>query len=162
MTISDSYVAARYAEIAALIDDLETRTAADGRLAAHMAGYLDVLVVGLVEDAIEHLLGERAARTGDAEIASYVRNRVAGAFRNPDWGAISGLLGQLSSKYKTQFASQIPSEGQVSETLRSLLANKHASAHVGTTNLYLTIPDIRNYLQRLEELFESVESILLP
>ena len=160
MSISDSYVGSRYSDIAQLVNDLEARAASDSRLAAHVAGYLDVLIVGAVEDSIEHLIDKRGRKTGDIEIEEYVRSAVRGSFRNPDWGAIAALLGQMSAQYKADFRSRIPPDGSTARALDSLLANKNALAHVGSSNLHLTIPDVRGYFERLESLFEAIETVL--
>ena len=160
MSISDSYVGSRYSEIAQLLNDLEARAASDSRLAAHIAGYLDVLIVGAVEDAIEHLINKRGKQTGDVEIEAYVRGAVHGSFRNPDWSAISGQLGRMSEQYKADFRSRISPDGSTAQALHSLLGNKNALAHEGSSNLHLTIADVRGYFERLESLFEAVEAVL--
>ena len=94
--LNNEYIADRFSAIAALISDAKDWANLDARLDAHLAAYVCVLLSGAIEDAIERIISLRIAALGDNETESYVIKVLGERFRNPDWGAINGLLGEFS------------------------------------------------------------------
>lgn len=110
----------RFSEIAKLISDAESWVKQDNSLDAHLAAYACVLLSGAIEDAIERIISLRMRSLGDRETERYVIKAVERRFRNPDWGAISGLLGDFSDAYKIAWACQFPSGDRIDDCLRSI------------------------------------------
>jgi hypothetical protein len=129
-------------------------------LAANLAAYITVLIVGVVEDCVEHLVAQRARKTRDSEVEHYVVQSLQERFRNPDYSAISGLLKVFSEDYQRTFRGKIPHDGKEAIALQSVIANKNMLAHVGTSNLQLTLKEVSNYSRDIKPILEVLEEIL--
>lgn len=160
MILQDTYVANRCTEIEALLRDAASWASKDEKLGAHLAAYISVLTVGLLEDCIEYLVNQRTSKTNDNEVKSYVREVLHQRFRNPDYGAISGLLGEFSQEYKKAFADKIIHNGMEATALQGMLDNKNSLAHEGTDKLQMSIDDVDSYYHRIIPILEVLEQIL--
>ena len=161
MTPQDSYIVNRCTEIEVLLADAAVWASNNEKLGAHLAAYISVLTVGLLEDCIEHLVNQRVSKTNDNEIKHYVREVLHQRFRNPDYGAISGLLGEFSKEYKKAFADKITHNGMEATALQGILDNKNSLAHEGTDKLQMSVNDVDNYYHRIIPILEVLEQILI-
>ncbi|GAH52530.1 unnamed protein product, partial [marine sediment metagenome] len=91
---------------------------------------------------------------------NYVREVLHQRFKNPDWGAISGLLGEFSQDYKKVFADKIIHNGAEAFALQGMLDNKNSLAHEGTDKLQMSVNDVDNYYHRIIPILEVLEQIL--
>lgn len=132
--------------------------AGDPELSAYLAGYLVVLISGVYEDCIEHLVNRRASKSSDSQLTSYVDRRTAQTFRNPDSGNVVGLLGEFSVAYREQFRVTVDSESRVA--LDSIVNNKNWLAHGETRKLQVTVADVEDYFARSVPVLEALEDIL--
>lgn len=160
MTLHDPHVIDRCAEIEGLLTEAAVWASQDAKLGAHLAAYITVLITGLLEDCIEYLVVQRVGKTQDSEVQNYVKAVIKERFRNPDWGAISGLLGQFSDNYKHEFGSKIRHDGSEADALNSIVTNKNSLAHIGTANLQVTVGNVDDYFRRIIPILEVVEQIL--
>jgi hypothetical protein len=160
VTVSDPYTVKRCAEIEALLKDAAS-WAKDEKLGAHLAAYISVLTVGLLEDCIEYLVNQRASKTNDNEVKNYVRLVLHQRFKNPDYGAISGLLGEFSQEYKKAFADKITHNGREATALQAMLDNKNSLAHEGIDKLQMSVGDVDDYYHRIIPILEVLEQILI-
>ncbi len=160
MTFRDAYVAARCAEIQNLLDNAARWSSTDEELGAHLAAYISVLLLGVIEDCTEHLIAQRVARTKDAHVHHYVCLVLDQRFRNPDHGAISGLLKEFGDDYQTLFKDKFPHTGKEAEALQAIVDNKNSLAHVGTRKLEMTLADVADYCGRIVPILEGLEQIL--
>jgi hypothetical protein len=158
--LKDPYIAKRCSEIESLLVNAEVWAENNEKLGAHMAAYISVLILGVLEDCTEHLVTQRVDKTGDSEIKNYVVKVIDERFRNPDWGAISGLLGEFSAEYKTKFTNKIAHNGTEATALQGIVDNKNALAHVGTSKLNLSVTDVDGYYRRIVPILEVLEQIL--
>ena len=158
---NDKHIADRFADIATLMADAWTWANLDPRLGAHLAAYICVLLTGAVEDAVERTVTLRMGSLGDSEVESYVITVLAQRFRNPDWGAISGLLGEFSENYKRAWSTRFPHNGRVADSLRSILTIKNALAHTGSTSLYVTLQDVETYYHDVLPAVDELEQIIV-
>ena len=158
---TDAYLSDRCAQIESLIATAMQWESTDTKLGAHLAAYLSVLISRLVEDCVEYLVRIRVSRAGDQEVEQYVVTTVNQRFRNPDYGAISGLLKQFSPTYGHLFGLRIPHDGSESSALKSIIDNKNALAHQGVSKLQLTILDIEDYYRRVLPVLDALEDILV-
>ena len=160
MTPKDSYVAQRCAEIEANLVDAVGWSATDAKLGAFLAGYVTVLISGVVEDCVEYLVKQRADRSNDPELTELVSHLVAGSFSNPRSNYIARLLGMFSLEYEQRYQALVPLTSR--EALGSIMANRLSLAHTGTWRQQTTIADVQSYFARIVPIIAIVEEILLP
>lgn len=158
MTPSDPYVFQRCIEIESAVSEAKQWAVGNEKLGAYLAGYLTVVICGVVEDCVEHLIGNRAGKAQDRELQSFVRRAIHERFRNPDSDLISGTLRAFSVAYSTEFNQQTRPEDRVA--LDSIVANKNNLAHVGTWKQQSTITDVRDYYERIKRVLSVLDSIL--
>lgn len=143
-----------------LIADAINWSSNDPKLGAHLAAYISVLIVGVIEDCIENLIAMRAKKANDPEIHNFVVRMIEQRFRNPDYQKISEILLNFSSTYRDTFKSRITPNGNESDALKSLIGNKNALAHTGIANLNLTIGDVQSYYNKSMLVLQELEQIL--
>ncbi len=158
----DTYLVTRCGEISSVIKDAKSWAAKDAMLGAHLATYINVLIVGLMEDCIEYIVLQRAKRTKDPEVEKYIGALIKRHFRNPDYGAICSLLSQFSDAYVRQFQTNIKQTGAEAVALESIMMNKTNLAHQGIYNISIDVKDVDNYFQRIEPILGEVEQLLIP
>ena len=161
MTIHESYIVKRCDEINILLANAKVWASSNEKLGAHLAAYISVLIVGVMEDCIEHLIAQRVGKTGDREIANYIRKVLGERFRNPEYGSISGLLKEFSEEYQQRFRQKIPHDGSESTALASIVGNKNSLAHVGIEKLQMSVDDVDSYYHRIIPILEVLEQILI-
>ena len=159
---NDKQISDRFSEIARLISDAQNWAKLDVRLDAHLAAFVCVLLSGAIEDAIERIISLKMRALGDRETESYVIKVVGQRFRNPDWGAINGLLGDFSHAYQFAWTSQFPSGSRIDESLRSINNIKNSLAHTGSNSLHVTLRDVQYYLDNLIPAIDHIEQIVVP
>lgn len=160
MKPKDPYIAKRCSEIEVLLADAADWETDNEKLGAHIAAYISVMILGVLEDCTEHLVAQRVDKTGDSEIKNYITKVISERFRNPDWGAISGLLGEFSQEYKDTFAHKIAHDSKEATALQGIVDNKNSLAHVGTSKLNLSVKDVQGYYSRITPILASLEQIL--
>jgi len=160
MTFSDPYLIERCQEIELTLVDASKWASIDAKLGAHLAAYIAVLIIGVLEDCIEYLFSQRVHKTGDSEVENYIVKVIGDRFKNPNYGKISGLLGEFSDEYQKKFKARIASNGSEIISLDSLLSNKNSLAHMGTVKLQMTITEVNEYYQRLIPILEAVDYAL--
>ncbi len=161
MTCTEPYLVNRCQEIEELLKEASKLESVDEKLAAHFAAYITVLIVGVLEDCIEHVFSNRASKTGDKEVAQYIVKVVGDRFKNPDWGAISGLLKEFSEDYQLKFKDKIPHDSKEATALAAILDNKNSLAHTGTKKLEISVVDATDYYYRILPILEAIESIVI-
>ena len=160
MTLQDPHVAGRCAEIEALLQDASLWACNDAKLGANLAAYISVMIMGVLEESVEHLVAQRVRKTQDPEVESYVVEAIGRGFRNPDYGSISGLLKQFSPQYQQLFSQLVPSNGKECSALESIMVNKNALAHTGTWKFEMSLADVEKYFRRILPILEALEQIL--
>jgi len=160
VTLTCQYIADRCSDLEGLLADAANWAKKDEKLGAHLASYICVLILGVLEDCVEHLVAQRVDKAGDNEIRNYVVKVIDERFRNPDWGSISGLLGEFSQEYKAAFTDRISHDSIEANALRDVINNKNSLAHAGTSKLNLTVTDVDGYYRRVVPILEALEQIL--
>jgi hypothetical protein len=96
--------------------------------------YLLVYICGAYETEIKNMITLRAARTGDKEVESFVKNTVK-AFRSLKIDDIKGsLLGRFSDGCKSIFDSKIHNtEAEIRYS--NIITNRHLVAHGSEINI---------------------------
>lgn len=112
----------------------------------YLTQFLIVRICGQYEKEIQRIVNERASKTGDSELASFVTSRVA-AYKHLDLDQLRGnVLSKFSPKYLDKFNSILkgtlpelsPSEKSQTEiSYTSIVSNRHSIAHGGSITLTL-------------------------
>lgn len=157
--IQSVYVANRCSEIDKTIQYAANKSANDPDLGAHLAGYISVLISGVVEDCIEHYVVERARKTNDSHVIEFVKDSIGRQFRNPRSEDIAQVLKRFGDDYSRSYQRSVSQ--QAKEALGSVVSNRFSLAHEGTSRSNFTVNDVQNYFSHIVSLLEEVEKILL-
>jgi hypothetical protein len=104
---NNPYVLKRCAEIEGLLQYADAWSKKDEKLGAHLAAYICVLFLGVLEDCIENLIKERVNKSGDPEVYNFITTSINKRFRNPDRSAICEILGLFNKEYKEKFSQKL-------------------------------------------------------
>lgn len=154
------YVLKRCTEIEDLLKYADKWSKKDAKLGAHLAAYICVLFLGVLEDCIEKLIKDRANKSGDPEVYNFITTITKTRFRNPDRSAICEILGLFSTEYKEKFLQKIKANGSEDEALNDIVRNKNSLAHEGTGKLNLSVTDMSDYYYRVIPIVEAIEDVL--
>ena len=155
----DTYVAARCSEIHDRLQYAADKSRHDDELGAYLADYISVLISGVVETSVEHLVVQRAAQAADPELQQFVRSAIDQQFRNPRSDDISQVLGRFSDSYRTAYQNTVSREAR--EALGSIVGNRIALSHRGQSQSRLTVNDVRRYFGLIVGILEVVEELLI-
>ena len=155
----DAYVSIRCADIEDRLRYAARKSADDPDLGAYLADYISVLISGVVEDCIEHLVVLRARKANDPHLEEFVRSSIDIQFRNPRSQDIANVLRRFGDDYRSSYSASVSQEAR--EALGSIVHNRMALAHVGQTQSHFTVNEIRRYFELIVGILEVVEGILL-
>jgi hypothetical protein len=153
----DAYVSGRCSEIERRLQYATDKSSTDPELGAHLAGYISVLISGVIEDCIEYLVVKRARTVNDSQLEEFVRSSIAQQFRNPKSEDIANVLGRFSQSYRGLYQRSVSREA-----LGSIVGNRMSLAHHGAPQSSFTVNDVRRYFALIVQILEIVEDILLP
>ena len=118
------------------LDDLFKAAAslADVEMQSHWSRYLCVLVSGFIENSVENCLSEYSRRGTNPYVANFVSAKLRN-FQNPKMGAILDILGSFSPEWRAQV--EAATQGQLSDSVNSIVGNRHKIAHGESVSLSL-------------------------
>jgi len=125
---------------------------------SYLAQYLLVLICATFEEKIESLIIERAGRSGDTELKSFVRSAVDQIFRNPKTSDIGGILNRFSTAYKDAFREEIKSNLQAETSFNNIITNRHKIAHSSGSNM--TFAELVESYEEAHTIFDAVAKVL--
>ncbi len=155
----DAYVAGRCSEIECQLRYAAGKSSADPELGAYLAGYVSILISGVVENCIEHMVVQRARRVNDTQLQEFVRSSIARQFRNPRSQDIANMLAMFSHAYRSEYQSAVSFESR--EALGSVMANRISLAHQGSWQQPSTVSEVKEYFSSIIPILDTVERILL-
>ena len=155
----DTYVSLRCSGIEERLQYAAGKSAVDPELGAYLADYISVLISGVVEDCIEHLVVIRASKTNDLHLQEFVKYSIGLQFRNPRSSDIANVLARFGEDYKIEYDISVSLEAR--EALGSIVSNRLSLAHIGEAQSRFTINDVRRYFTLIVEILDVVERILL-
>jgi RiboL-PSP-HEPN len=162
MAVKNAEICSKLSDIAILIKDSDRWAAAQPStsLAAHLATYIDVYILGVLEESIELLLRERAHQAKDNCVANYVCQDINEKFRNPRRQSIGEVLKKFNPDFSDAFYARFAPNCSEVEALNSINDIKRNLAHMGAYDLKLTLQDVEEYFNRVIPILEEIESIL--
>lgn len=121
--------------IEACQDHLESRGAMGTEIEAYLTRYLLILICASFEEEIESLISERAARSNDPGLESFVRSAVGQVFRSLKTSEITGLLKRFGRDYKERFRQELSNNERAATFFNNIVANRHDTAHSAGSNV---------------------------
>ncbi len=155
----DAYVVDRCSEIEEMLQYATEKSKDDARLGGHLAGYISVLISGVVEDCIEHLVVQRARMSGDVQLQEFVRNSIGRLFRNPQSSDIADVLRNFSLEYRLSYQESLNEEDR--EALNSIIKNRMSLSHEGLSQSHFTVTEVSSYFDHVQKILGVVEGILV-
>jgi hypothetical protein len=107
----------------------------DIEMQSHWSRYLCVLVSGFLENSVELCLSEYSGRVANVAVANFVGAKLRG-FQNPKMSAILEIFGSFNSDWKVQL--EAATQGQLSDSVNSIVGNRHKIAHGESVSLSLS------------------------
>lgn len=162
MSIKNADISAKLADISDLIQDAKAWAAAQPNpsLAAHLATYINVYILGVLEESIELLFRERANLPKDDCVAHYICQDIEDSFKNPKRHSIGGVLKRFNPDFSNAFYNKFAPNCSEIEALNSINTIKQNLAHMGAYDLKLSLQDVEDYFNRVIPIIEEIESIL--
>ena len=106
----------------------------DPEVQSHWSRYLCVLVSGFLENSVRITYTEYARNRSDLSVANFVESRLR-QFQNPKMGAILDLAAGFNQDWKQRLEND--TKGQLSESVNSIVGNRHKIAHGESVGLTL-------------------------
>ena len=118
------------------LDDLfkKAKSLPDAEAQSHWSRYLCVLVSGFLENSVRITYTEYARQRANSSVADFVESRLR-QFQNPKMGTILELAGGFSQEWKQRLEKD--TNGQLSESVNSIVGNRHKIAHGESVGLTL-------------------------
>ena len=154
--MKDPYVEARFQEIEAVMQKAKSSSAGDVHLQAYLASYLVVLISGYYEDSVEHLVGVRAGKAGDADLQNFVKECAGKVFRSPKFENIRDLIGLFNISYKKTLEKQV--EEKARSAIASIVNHRHSISHGKPIDV--TLGEVETFHSNSKQVFEVLENIL--
>ncbi len=107
----------------------------DVELQSHWSRYLCILVCGFLENSVELCLSEYARQRSDPTVANFVSAKLRG-FQSPKMGSIAELFGAFKPEWKSEIDGA--TQGQLSDSVNSIVGNRHRIAHGQSVSLSLS------------------------
>ncbi len=111
------------------------RNLPDIEMQSHWSRYLCVLVSGFLENSVELCLSEYSRSVSNPIVSNFVSARLRG-FQNPKMSAILELFGSFNPNWRSQIESA--TQGQLSDSVNSIVGNRHKIAHGESVSLSLS------------------------
>lgn len=124
----------------------------DLELQSHWARYLCILVSGYLETSVRAIYSEYSGNRANENVANYVSSRLE-RFQSPKMGNIL----ELTRAFSLQWAEDLQNatEGELKESVDSIVANRHNIAHGRDSGISYT--RIREYYQNAIKVIELIE-----
>jgi RiboL-PSP-HEPN len=107
----------------------------DVEMQSHWSRYLCVLISGFIENSVELCLSEYSRRVTNDVVSNFVSCKLRG-FQNPKMGLIAELFGSFNPNWKVQL--EAATQGQLSDSVNSIVGNRHKIAHGESVSLSLS------------------------
>lgn len=141
-------------------EHLNSSGAAGTEIEAYLTRYLLILICASFEEKIKSLVNERASRSTDPGLKSYVQSTVGRVFRSLRTGEIAGLLNCFGTGYKERFRQEINDKGQAVAFFDNIVNNRNDTAYSNGSSV--TFADLVSFYDEGHLVLDAVESALDP
>jgi hypothetical protein len=135
-----------------------TESTEDLYLRSHWARYFSVLLSGYLEHAIYELYAEYVNRVASPSVARYAADQLA-KINNPNCDKFLNTAGSFDPAWATALDAFIQDAGR-KEAIEGIMRVRHQVAHGG--NLGITIAQFSDYMKRIDEVIEFIETQVRP
>jgi hypothetical protein len=125
---------------------------ADTEILAHWAQYLCVLTSGFIENSLRHILQDYVMKHSNAQITSYVENRIEG-ITNLNEERIAQILGSFSPDWRQRFRSNLKPEQK--DAIDSVIATRHLISHGRPVGI--TLSRIKSYYFEIAKIIKLID-----
>ena len=157
MKFKSEYLQTRCSQVEEDLKKAARWASQDAALDGYLGGYFVVMVSGVFEDCIEHLVWERVNRTNDKELTSLVEELIDQFVRNPTPEKVATLVKYFSAEYLQEYRRRITDRHSLA--LGSIVTNKNHLGH-GTLKRNVTVSDAADYFQNSTPILEALEEVL--
>lgn len=126
----------------------------DEEMKAHWAKYLCVLVSGLIENTVKHLLAKYISDKSHPYISNYVNNNIR-TITNLKHSKICNLIGSFSDEWRSSYEAKITEQEILA--IDSVIANRHNIAHGKSVGL--SFIQMKVYYQSIKRVLKILEEI---
>lgn len=123
----------------------------------HLSKYLCVQVTGFLENVIKELLFDFHDHTCKYETMRFINNKLKN-YSAIKHGQISDLLNSFSKEWDETYLNSFPKE--ISESLNSVVAQRHLIAHGQEAGSNITYSQISKYFGDLKIIISELENII--
>jgi hypothetical protein len=124
---------------------------------AFLTRYLLIFICANFEEEIKKIVVERAKKTNDKFIISFVESSVKQIFRSIKTSEIKGLLNRFGNKYKNNFEKKVTGTKEES-FYNNIVINRHLTAHSGGANL--TFDELVSHYEKAHIILDYVREAL--
>lgn len=133
-------------------------TKLEEELQSHVAKYLTVLISGMYEDIIKHIVKEYIQKEVNAlQIENFMNNTIDKSFRNPDHQNLKGFFNRFDKDWMKKLDEKL--EGKDIDALDSIVNQKNLIAHGRNSNI--TLEDIKKYYESSKNIIIEIDSLIL-
>ena len=129
----------------------------DEEIVADVASYFCILLYGHLEVAIRSMMHAYAAKAGSRELSNFVDNQMR-RHSNLHSRALSNLLEDFSSDWKSKINQNIQGRDGCKEALNALVFNRNRIAHGDCVDLRME--DLRQWKGHVDEVIAWVRDLL--
>lgn len=126
----------------------------DAEMQSHWSRYLCVLVSGFLENSVAICLSEYAKRGTNPNVSSFVDAKLRG-FQNPRMSAIVDIFGSFNPEWKARIEAE--TQGQLSDSVNSIVGNRHKIAH--GQDVALSLGSLSAYYRDAKDVIEKLKNI---
>ncbi|MET9020699.1 HEPN domain-containing protein [Actinopolymorpha sp. NPDC004070] len=125
----------------------------DAELQAHLARHICVLCSGFLEVAVVSVLSQYVSNKSAPQVATYVKASLS-QFQNPKMSKILELVGKFDSDWRRDLT--VLFEGELKDSVDSIVANRHAIAHGRQTTV--TLQNLKSYYRNASTVIDYLAS----
>ncbi len=126
----------------------------------YLTNFLLVFMCATFEEHIEGLINDRASRSQDVFLATFVRSATSHLFRNPMTSAIAGLLGRFGDEHGERFKAEMRKNARAETFFNNLVLERHGTAHKAGSDL--TFREVVNFYSEGHAVLDAVALVLGP
>jgi hypothetical protein len=124
----------------------------------YLTGYLLVFICATFEEHIEELVNDRASKSEDTFLATFVRSAMSQLFRSIKTSEIAGLLGRFGEEHSERFQPEMRKNERAATFFNNLVLNRHGTTHKAGSDL--TFSEVVSFYSEARTVLDAVALVL--